>query len=166
MNRMLTGVATLTVVAACGPHDVDLGGHGRAEATGGGPIYTGGVGGLGVGGSLATGGVGGSGGFAGVGVGGSFATGGVGGSGGTSGNDCWTESIASTTCADNSVMLGRGYERCDLQGGVLTSITYDQLCDSYTSTLASVVCCAQAAGAGGAGGLPGTGGTSTGGSGG
>ena len=97
------------------------------------------------------------------GVGGSI-PGTTGGTGGGPSEECWTTGIGSSNCADNDVFLGRGYERCELSGGTLSSIAYTEPCDAYTSLVAEVTCCRSQGDVGGAagtaaGGTPGSAGT-------
>jgi hypothetical protein len=71
---------------------------------------------------------------------------------------CWTEEVGTDgACIDNDIFLGRAFERCDVQGASLSSISYTQICDGYTSSMVIVSCCPLS----GTGGSPGTGGTGT-----
>jgi hypothetical protein len=158
-----------------------VGGVGGAYSTGGGPADEGGRGGSPavVGGAYSTGGgpeVGGAyamggestgavgGGYSvggGPAVGGGYSVGGSGGysnggSGGAPGDECWTEEVGSANgCIDNDIFLGRAFERCDLLGASLSSISYTQICDGFTSSMVLVSCCPLS----GSGGATGTGGT-------
>jgi hypothetical protein len=86
----------------------------------------------------------------------------TGGTGGGPGEECWSTGIGSSNCADNDLFLGRGYERCELSGGTLSSITYTAPCDAYTSLAAEITCCRSLGGVGGAAGTTGAGGTQAG----
>lgn len=115
----------------------------RSEAGGAG-------GGGGVGGSISTGGGPATGGYAG------YATGGTGGAA-----PCVTEVVISADgCADNDVLLGQGYERCQALRRSLTSVRFSAPCDDYTSYAVEIDCCERAgvAGGGGGTGLAGAGG--------
>lgn len=116
----------------------------------------------GAGGGTSTGGAGGSMPEGSGGLGGSMATGGgpaMGGMGGTDGSVCFAEVVFETmgVCADNDVLLARGYERCAAVGSVLTSIFFAEPCAESQSYSVVIECCPS----GGAGGSSSTGGTSS-----
>jgi len=128
----------------------------------------------GAGGGSSTGGVGGVGGSMPDGSGGlgQGATGGgpsMGGMGGTDGSSCFAEVVFETmgACADNDVLLARGYERCAAVGSVLTSIFFAEPCAESQSYSVVIECCPPSGaggsstmgGAGGVGGGTMTGGT-------
>jgi hypothetical protein len=145
-SRAIVPLSVVIVIGACGPTPVDLGpredrpteqvidaavldaGPGSAGGSSPGP------GAGGAGGSSPGPGAGGA--------GGSDPGPGTGGSAGLpGGSSCLGERIESETCADNSVLLGRGYERCSAQGRNLRTISYLHPCDDYTSSVAHVLCC-------------------------
>ena len=147
-------LTAMGALAGCGPIEVDLGGaDGEAgagpESSGGfGATYsTGGTGGAyTTGGGPASGGVSSGGAPDGTGVGGTYTTGGGptgGGAAGAPSESCWRSEIrtADGACIDNDVFLGRAFEHCDAQGASLASISYEQLCDGYTSSFIVVTCC-------------------------
>jgi cysteine-rich repeat protein len=118
----------------------------------------------GVGGGPATGGAGGiAGGFS---TGGGPAAGGSGGYAGGGPGSCVTEVVVSPDgCADNDVLLGQGYERCQALRRSLTSVRFSAPCDDYASYAVEIDCC-ERTGAAGGGGTGGAGGGSVGGVGG